>query len=309
MQSPSTPLIRVRLDLAYDGTAFHGWAYQPGLRTVEGELSRALETVLRENISLTVGGRTDAGVHARGNVAHFDVSAESFEAVRGRSGESAEECLRRRLMGVLAYNMRAHSAHSEESSGDGKRSVEPKGSSDIVVKDVCRVPSEFDARFSALGRIYTYRMCDRPTLFDPLRRRDVLWVDKTLDIHAMNAAAETLLGEHDFLSFCKPREGATTIRELQKLCVLRGQDGLIEIHAQADAFCHSMVRTLVGTLMRVGSGERPIQWALQRLEERSRDGEVVVAPPHPLTLERIIYPDSPDEYAERARHTRAVRSS
>ena len=297
MRSTPTSLVRLRLDIAYDGSAFHGWAYQPGLRTVEGELNRALETVLREQVSLTVGGRTDAGVHARGNVAHFDVSAEKLEAVRGRSDDTAEECLRRRTMAVLAHV--SHTEHPEEI----------KGASDIVITQINRVASDFDARFSALARLYTYRICDRPELFDPLRRRDVLWVNTPLDVEAMNEAAQSLIGEHDFLSFCKPREGATTIRELQKLCVLRTEGGLIEIQAQADAFCHSMVRTLVGTLMRVGSGARPIEWARHRLEKRSRDGEVGVAPAHPLTLEKIIYPDTPAEYAERARQTRAVRAT
>lgn len=296
MHSTPTSPIRLRLDLAYDGSAFHGWAYQPDLRTVEGVLREALATVLREDISLTVGGRTDAGVHARGNVVHFDVSAENYEAVRGRSQDSAEECLRRRAMAVLAHASRTENAQ------------EIKGASDIVITQISRVTSDFDARFSALARLYTYRICDRPECFDPLRRRDVLWVNTPLDVEAMNEAAQSLVGEHDFISFCKPREGATTIRELQKLFVARNADGLIEVHAQADAFCHSMVRTLVGTLMRVGSGARPLQWARQRLEECSRDGEVVVAPAHPLTLEKIIYPDTPAEYAERARQTRALRT-
>lgn len=296
MQSTSTSPIRLRLDLAYDGSAFHGWAYQPDLRTVEGVLRDALATVLREDISLTVGGRTDARVHARGNVVHCDVSTENLEAVRGRSEDSAEECLRRRTMAVLAHASRTENAQ------------EIKGASDIVITQIRRVMSDFDARFSALARLYTYRICDRPECFDPLRRRDVLWVNTPLDVEAMNEAAQSLVGEHDFISFCKPREGATTIRELQKLFVARNADGLIELHAQADAFCHSMVRTLVGTLMRVGSGARPVEWARQRLEERSRDGEVVVAPAHPLTLEKIIYPDTPAKQAERARQTRAVRS-
>lgn len=283
--------IRLRLAVAYDGSQFHGWAAQDGLRTVEGVLSEAMGTILRTPVKLTVGGRTDAGVHARGNVVHVDVPSEAFLALPGRSSATPEAAMRRRLMALLARG------------ADG-----PRGASDVAVTSVERAPEGFDARFSALARIYSYRICDDPQRFDPLRRHDVLWLEEPLDLEAMNAAAAMLVGEHDFLSFCKPREGATTIRELQALEVRRAADGIIEIHAQADAFCHSMVRTLVGTLMRVGTGRRPVEWAAQRLAEASRDGEVVVAPPHPLTLERIVYPSTPEELAERARVTRAVRA-
>ena len=282
--------VRLRLDIAYDGTAFHGWAAQPRLRTVEGVLATQLAIIVRQPVTLTVGGRTDAGVHARGNVAHCDVLREDFAVLPGRSAVTPEEALRTRLNALCARN------------SDGV-----KGTSDLVVHKVSVVSSDFDARFSALGRIYTYRICDAPERFDPLRRTDVLWHDTPLDIDAMNEAAASLVGEHDFLSFCRPREGATTIRELQALYVQRNSEGIIEIYAQADAFCHSMVRTLVGSLIRVGQGARPVQWCAERLRERSRNGEVVVAPPHPLTLERIVYPDMPEEWAQRAQQTRAVR--
>lgn len=288
----SASLLRLRLDVAYDGSAFHGWAAQDGLRTVEGTLSAALATVLREPVRLTVAGRTDAGVHARHNVVHVDVSAEAFAAVVGRSAAAPESALRRRLLALLM----------QESDG-------PRGSCDLVVSTISEAPAGFDARFSALGRVYSYRICDEPARFNPLRRADVLWLDSALDIEAMNEAAQTLLGEHDFLSFCRPREGATTIRELQRLDVCRSNDGLIEIQAQADAFCHSMVRTLVGSLIRVGTGRRPVDWPAVRLREATRNGEVVVAPAHPLTLEKVLYPDTPEELAGRARLTRAVRSA
>ena len=138
-----------------------------------------------------------------------------------------------------------------------------------------------------------------------MRRRDVLWVAEQVDVDAMNQAARGLLGEHDFISYCKPREGATTIRELQVLEAHR-RDGLIELTAQADAFCHSMVRTLVGSLLRVGHGKRDVEWPARRLAEKNRNGEVVVAPPHPLTLQNVVYP--PDqELAARAALTRNVR--
>ena len=280
---------RLRLSLAYDGSKFHGWAAQPGLRTVEGELTEILDLVTGGSHQITVAGRTDAGVHARGQVAHVDLTEAELTRAKGRFEGEPLVALRTRLMALLA-----------------RRSDGPKGSSDLVITSIEEVPQDFDARFSALSRSYTYRICDDPRAWDPLRRGDVLWVRERLDTEAMNRAAGQLLGEHDFLSFCKPREGATTVRELQELRAVR-HDGLIEIHARADAFCHSMVRTLVGSLMRVGSGQRDEGWPARRLVERSRDtGEVIVAPPHPLTLEAVHYPDD-SQLAARAAVTRAVR--
>ncbi|MGO1590638.1 MAG: tRNA pseudouridine(38-40) synthase TruA [Ancrocorticia sp.] len=283
-------LERVRLDLAYDGSGFHGWAAQPGLRTVEGVLSDALATLFRESVALTVAGRTDAGVHARGQVVHVDVPQDVLAAMPGRSDSEPCVALLRRLNALLAR------------SCDG-----PKGSSDVVVYRAAVVPEEFDARFSALRRTYTYRVCDEPECFDPLRRHDVLWVTDRLNVPAMNRAAAELLGEHDFISYCKPREGATTVRELQRLDAVR-RDNLVEITATADAFCHSMVRTLVGSLLKVGSGARDEGWPRRRLDERLRNGEVIVAPPHPLTLQRVDYPGR-GELAARAAQTRHVRGA
>ncbi|EKU94848.1 tRNA pseudouridine(38-40) synthase TruA [Actinobaculum massiliense] len=297
MQDTVAQSVRLRLDIAYDGTDFHGWAAQPGLRTVEGVLTDALSTILRVPVVLTVAGRTDAGVHARGQVAHLDVEASAFQAVPGRSTRTPEEALASRLRGVLA----------REAGTQGG----PRGTSDVAVQKIEQVPGDFDARFSALAREYTYRIATHD--FDPLRRHDVLWLPgQRLDVEAMNAAAQQLLGEHNFLSYCRPREGATTIRELQRLEVVpeggAGEEsGILAVHARADAFGHSMVRTLVGTLLRVGNGTRGVDWPRQRLEECNRTGEVVIAPPHPLTLERIIYP-RPESFGERARLTRRVRT-
>ena len=288
MDSTVAHQLRIRLDLAYDGTEFHGWAAQPGQRTVEGVLCTALSTIFRTGIVLTVAGRTDAGVHARGQVVNFDVAPSAYYSLPGRSDFSPEISLVRRVNALLA----------RESDG-------PKGSADVVVYRARIVPPEFDARFSAISRSYTYRICDAPEQFDPLRRRDVLWTADKVDVDAMNRAARGLLGEHDFISYCKPREGATTIRELQVLEAHR-RDGLIEITAQADAFCHSMVRTLVGSLLRVGHGKRDEEWPVRRLAERNRNGEVVVAPPHPLTLQGVVYPVDA-ELAARAALTRNVR--
>ncbi|MFT0846513.1 tRNA pseudouridine(38-40) synthase TruA [Actinomycetaceae bacterium L2_0104] len=288
MDSTVAHLLRIRLDLAYDGTGFHGWAAQPGQRTVEGVLSRALSTIFRTDVTLTVAGRTDAGVHARGQVVHFDIDDATYRALPGRSNLTPEQSLVRRVNALLARE------------ADG-----PKGSCDVVVHRAGIVPAGFDARFSAVSRSYTYRVCDVPQSFDPLRRRDVLWLTEPVDVEAMNRAAHGLLGEHDFISYCKPREGATTIRELQRLDARRS-DGLIEITARADAFCHSMVRTLVGALLRVGHGKREEGWPARRLAERTRNGEVVVAPPHPLTLQHVEYP-ADSELAARAALTRNVR--
>ncbi len=255
---------------------------------MEGVLSRALSTIFRSEIALTVAGRTDAGVHARGQVVHFDVGRAAWEKLPGRSDLAPDLSLLRRVNALLARE------------ADG-----PKGSSDVVVHRARIAPGGFDSRFSAISRSYTYRLCDDPENFDPLRRRDVLWLAEPVDVDAMNRAAKGLLGEHDFISYCKPREGATTVRELQLLNAER-RDGLIEITARADAFCHSMVRTLVGSLLRVGAGKRDEEWPTRRLAERKRNGEVVVAPPHPLTLQHVEYPvDS--ELAARAVLTRNVR--
>ncbi|MDY5134623.1 tRNA pseudouridine synthase A [Actinotignum timonense] len=279
--------LRLRLDLSYDGTEFHGWAAQPGLRTVEGTLTEALATVLRVPVTLTVAGRTDAGVHARGQGAHMDVPRGALAAAAGRSQDDPTRVLVRRVQGLLA----------RDAGG-------PRGSADIVLHSAREVSPDFEARFSAVSREYTYRIAVGH--FDPLRRRDVLWLAGPLDLNAMREAAASLLGEHDFLSYCKPRPGATTVRELLALDVAEAGE-LVTIHAVADAFCHSMVRTLVGSLLRVGEGQRDAAWPLRRLHEASRDGEVVVAPPHPLTLEKVNYPE-PSQWAARAAASRAIRT-
>ena len=193
--------VRVRIDLAYDGTDFSGWAAQPGRRTVEEELSRALTTVLRaaEPVRLTVAGRTDAGVHARGQVCHADVPTEGWEALPGRSDRTPEQAAPTRLAGVLPP--------------------------DVVVRAVSVAPEGFDARFSALRRRYLYRLSDRPSAFDPLRRRDtVLLRGDPVDVGAMDEAARSLVGLRDFAAFCKKREGATTVRTLLEYSWRRTDD-------------------------------------------------------------------------------------
>jgi tRNA pseudouridine38-40 synthase len=287
---PPVELVRVRLDLAYDGTGFAGWASQPGLRTVQGSLEDALATVLRSAAHdearprVQVAGRTDAGVHARGQVAHVDLTPRQWEHLPGRSGREPGEALVSRLGGVLDH--------------------------DVVVRAAAGAPEGFHARFSALRRGYTYRVADAAAARDPLRRAWVLWTRRPLDVDAMHAAVQPLLGVRDFASFCKPRPGATTIRELQELRWERpagGPDaGLVVAHVVADAFCHNMVRALVGASLAVGEGRRPVGWPAEVLAARVRDAAGGVVPAHGLVLESVTYPPD-DELAARARSVRAMR--
>lgn len=247
---------RLRLDVAYDGGGFAGWASQPGMRTVQGTLESALETVLRQptgSCRLTVAGRTDAGVHARGQVCHLSVPLGPLDC----------EQLRSRLNRLLP--------------------------DDVVVRLASGVSDEFDARFSASWRRYSFRVCDQLAAIDPLRRHEVLQWPRPVDEGLMNQAAAALLGEHDFAAFCKRREGASTVRQLRELAWTR-HDWLLTCRVVADAFCHHMVRSLVGCLLVVGAGNRPPGWAAEVLATGIRDSRVPVVPPHGLTLEEVGYP-------------------
>jgi len=247
----------LRIDLAYDGGAFRGWATQPGLRTVQGHLEAALTTVLRlERIDTVCAGRTDAGVHARGQVVHVDV--------QDLPPKLAPPRLLRRLNGVLP--------------------------ADVRVRRVVEAPPGFDARFSALWRRYAYRIADRADLVDPLTRAHVQVWDRPLDLEAMNEASEQLLGLHDFAAFCRRRAGGTTIRSLLDLHWSRSEEGLAVATVRADAFCHSMVRSLVGSLLAVGEHRREPAWVGEILGVTERDPSVAVAPARGLTLEEVAYP-------------------
>ncbi|MFJ5835739.1 tRNA pseudouridine(38-40) synthase TruA [Streptomyces shenzhenensis] len=268
--------VRVRLDLSYDGTDFSGWAKQAGgRRTVQGEIEDALRTVTRSGDTaheLTVAGRTDAGVHARGQVAHVDLPA-------GLWAEHREKLLKR-LAGRL-----------------------PK---DIRVWALTEAPAGFDARFAALWRRYVYRVGDQPGGVDPLLRGHVLWHDWALDVAAMDAAAKSLIGEHDFAAYAKRREGATTVREILAFGVRRRTDGIVEIEVRADAFCHNQVRSMVGALLFVGDGHRGVEWPRKVLDAGVRDSAVHVVRPHGLTLEEVAYP-ADELLAERQSQARRVR--
>jgi tRNA pseudouridine38-40 synthase len=265
-------LQRLRIDLSYDGTPFAGWARQPGQRTVQGEVEDALMRVSRlPAVRLTVAGRTDAGVHAVGQVAHVDIPDDV--PLGG---------LARRLNGVLDRAVR--------------------------VLALAPAPAGFDARFSALSRRYAYRISDAPYGADPLRRHDTLAWPRPLDPAPMRLAALALLGEHDFAAFCRRREGATTVRTLLRLDVRRDADGVLVADVEADAFCHSMVRALVGALAAVGEGRQRPEWVPRVLTRAARDPGVTVLPAHGLTLLEVRYPPN-SALAARAEVTRAVRVS
>jgi len=273
--------VRIRIDLAYDGADFRGWARQPALRTVQGELESALATCLRRpEVRVVCAGRTDTGVHARGQVVQADLEAEVLEASAGRSAAPPLEALLRRLNGLLP--------------------------ADIRVQGISEAPAGFDARFSAVWRRYAYRVADRPETTDPLVRGHVLAWPRPLDLDAMNEASRLLLGRNDFASFCRRREGATTIRTLLDLHWDRDGDGRAVATVRADAFCHNMVRSLVGCLLAVGEGRRPVPWAGEVLAAGVRDPAVTVAPARGLTLEEVGYP-ADDELSAQAGRARARR--
>ena len=272
--------MRARIDLAYDGTDFSGWARQPGLRTVQSTLESRIAQVLRldEAPDSVCAGRTDAGVHARGQVVHVDLP----DTIRRphREAVPADQALRDWLPRALPC--------------------------DIVLRSVRQVSEDFDARFSATGRRYVYRLWDRSEDIDPLTRGFTLAQAHRLDVDAMSSSARLLLGLHDFAAFCRRKDHGTTIRTLVRLEPVRQSSGLIEITAAADAFCHSMVRSLVGALVTVGRGQRDMDWIAALLDAQHRVSDIVVMPAHGLTLEEVSYPPDQD-MARRAFQTRATR--
>ncbi|WP_113719708.1 tRNA pseudouridine synthase A [Arthrobacter dokdonensis] len=294
-QKPAVPHVggggfrRVRLDLAYDGGPFSGWAIQPGRRTVQGAVEDSLAMLLRRPVRLTVAGRTDAGVHARGQVAHLDVTPQEWDGIRRGHDVEPADSFKRRLNGALGRVL-----------GDLHGAVE--------VLSAAPAPEGFDARFSALWRRYSYRIADASTRRDPLRRAVTLWHRHDLDVDLMNQAARPLLGLQDFKAFAKPRVGSTTVRTLQRLDYDRGPDGVINVNVQADAFCHNMVRALTGAALRVGERREEPDWMHRRLLAGVRDAKSVLAAPHPLVLEEVHYPDDPF-LLQRAILTRARRGS
>lgn len=305
-------MVRLRLDLAYDGGAFYGWAKQPTLRTVQGELEQALHTILRvpaddpdEPLRLTVAGRTDTGVHALHQVCHLDVGESTLDRCVGHMGVPAPEALFRRLSRMVP--------------------------DDIAIHAVSVAPEGFDARFSALERTYVYRICDDARPVDPRMRGFVLALDDRLDLDAMNAAAAMTIGLHDFGSFATPNPGGTTIREVKRAhwsripvsplvpgasggagtaggyTVPAAESGLVCFTIVADAFARNMVRSLVNACVKVGQGRKDLDWFAEKMATPLREGSTGPIAPQGLTLEHVAYPPD-DHLAARAEAIRAKRT-
>ncbi|WP_403022944.1 tRNA pseudouridine synthase A [Salinibacterium sp. GXW1014] len=290
---------RIRLDIAYDGSGFSGWARQRGQRTVQGEIEAALGVLLKRHPPaprLVVAGRTDAGVHATGQVAHIDLTPDQLAALPlgrrpGSKGAAANrtadadgpESLARRINGIAGLD------------------------SDFVVHRSAVAPTGFDARFSPVWRRYVYRVGDSSVARNPLLRHNTVWYPAPLDEARMNEAAAELLGLHDFAAYCRPpQEGATTVRTLQEFSWRRDADGVLVGEVRADAFCHSMVRSLVGACVSAGRGVLTATRVGEILEERVRGSEFKVMPAKGLTLVEVGYP-SDAELGARAEQTRARR--
>ena len=270
---------RLRIDLAYDGGQFSGWARQPDRPTVQGAVETALAQVCRTDpgqLTTVVAGRTDAGVHATGQVCHVDIppGVEVTDPAR----------LRHRLRRVLASQ------------------------SGIWIIDVGFAPEGFDARFSPLSRRYEYRIADDQSTKDPRRAGHTLWLDEVVDFAEMNRLGQALVGLHDWASFCRARAGATTVRHLQRFDWARDDDGVLVATVQADAFCHSMVRSLVGSAVEVGRGRASIEEIVALRDARARTSVWKTLPGYALTLCEVSYPDD-EALAERAEQTRARRDS
>jgi tRNA pseudouridine38-40 synthase len=273
---------RLRIDLAYEGTGFSGWAKQPGRKSIAGVLEEALSRVLRTgstHMALVVAGRTDAGVHATAQVCHVDLD----DGVTIPRDEDGFAKLARRLNGALG------------------------NSGQVVIHRVSAAPEGFDARFSPLTRRYSYLIADRLATKDPRTRNHTLWLDDELDVSAMDSLGKALLGLHDWASFCRARAGATTIRELKRFSWTRRADGLVVSEVIADAFCHSMVRSLVGAAVSVGIGRLTVAEVLEARQKGERTSLWKTMAAHGLTLEEVVYP--PDrELAARREQTRGRRS-
>lgn len=279
-------MVRIRLDIAYDGTHFRGWAKQPGLRTVQDTLEAALARIVGSDVQFVVAGRTDAGVHAAGQVAHVDLTEEQWARVKTRHGRAAEDpaaSIARRMRGVLgAYP-------------------------DATVHRASLAPVGFDARFSAVWRRYRYRLADDASGYDPARRLDTTSIRGELDVEAMDAAAQSLIGLHDFAAYCKPRERATTIRTLLDYRWHRDAEGTLIAEVKADAFCHSMVRALVGACAAVGEQRLDVSDPVVLRDALERTSRFKVLAARGLTLTEVGYP-ADELLAVRAEQTRARRA-
>ena len=267
---PESGFRRLRIDIAYDGTRFSGWATQPGRRTMQDLVEEAIARISRTNIESIVAGRTDAGVHATGQVIHVDVPDAMFDR------DLTYIDLRFKLNRIL--------------------------DEDIRVMAISDAPAGFHARFSALRRYYSYKILDNNDVVAPLSRYDVASWYRPLDADAMNEASRLLLGHHDFAAFCKFKVGGTTIRTLEKYEWRRDEQGLLVADVVADAFCYSMVRNLVGAVVCVADGRKDPQWIAELLANKERVSDSLVFPARGLTLYKVDYPTD-DQLLERAKVT------
>lgn len=263
--------MRIKLTLSYNGKDFSGWAKQPNKRTIQAELELALSKVIEgfwgKDVPTVVAGRTDAKVHAKNQVVHFDIPDLS-------TGFDEEHFLYR-INSVLP--------------------------SDIVVFHAEQVPDDFSARFWATARSYIYRISDSYQTQDPIHRDDVLWFRHRLDIDLMEESIQGLTGLHDFSAFVKPRAGQTSVRDLQIFKIERDENGLINAYLKADAFAYNMVRSLISATILVGTKKRDANYLRQKLADRNREGGTGPTLPHGLTLEKIYYDLSYEEARKRAK--------
>ncbi|CAN2243785.1 tRNA pseudouridine(38-40) synthase TruA [Candidatus Planktophila versatilis] len=271
---PESGFRRLRLDIAYDGTHFFGWATQPGHRTLQDLIEEAISRISQTNIDSIVAGRTDAGVHATGQVIHVDVPDAMFDR------DLTYLDLRYKLNRIL--------------------------DEDVRIMNVSDAPQGFHARFSALRRYYSYKILDNNDVIAPLSRHDVASWYRPLDADRMNEASALLLGHHDFAAFCKFKVGGTTIRTLEKYEWHRSDEGLLVADVVADAFCYSMVRNLVGAVVCVADGRQSPAWIAQLLANKERVSDSLVFPARGLTLYQVDYPNN-DQLLERAKITVAKR--
>ena len=305
--STATDVVRLRLDISYDGTDFSGWAVQPGRRTGAGVLTDALRTLLRQDPRLVVAGRTDAGVHATGQVAHVDVALDRLAGLTPRhlTGDDGFGPTDAPVLST-AVDVRDMSAQALAAACLGlERRLAGLLPLDVRVRSARPAAPGFDARFSAVSRSYSYRIGTADWGVEPADRRFVLALRRPLDAEAMARSAVALIGLHDFAAYCKPREGATTIRDLRRLDVRKVGDE-VAVDVTADAFCHSMVRSLVGALIAVGQHRGDPDAPAALLAAGRRTADIHVAPAHGLTLVGVAYP-ADTELARRAEQTRALR--
>jgi tRNA pseudouridine38-40 synthase len=272
---PESGFRRLRMDIAYDGTAFFGWAAQPDRRTIQDLVEQTIAQVTRAEVQSIVAGRTDAGVHATGQVIHVDLPDSVF------SDGLTYADLRYKLNRIL--------------------------DEDVRIMEISDAPEGFHARFSALRRVYTYKILDANEVILPLSRYDVAPWYRPLDVDLMNKASALVLGHHDFAAFCKFKEGGTTIRTLEKYQWYRDETGLLVAEVVADAFCYSMVRNLVGAVVCVADGRKDPSWMAELLANKERVSDSLVFPARGLSLSRVDYP-SDQELIDRAKVTIGKRN-